>query len=117
MEEPLAAAFGAGMDITSPGGNMVVDIGGGTTDIAVLSLGGIVCSCLLYTSSAFQAVYSIGQGAAYYDIDGENANGLQKVNYITYQPNSNVMPIIAYGSGLYGTSTISTVIDLSLIHI
>lgn len=44
MEEPLAAAFGAGMDITSPGGNMVVDIGGGTTDIAVLSLGGIVCS-------------------------------------------------------------------------
>ncbi len=62
-------------------------------------------------TSAFQAVYSIGQGAAYYDIDGENANGLQKVNYITYQPNSNVMPIIAYGSGLYGTSTISTVID------
>ncbi len=44
MEEPLAAALGAGMDITGPSGGMVVDIGGGTTDIAVLSLGGIVSS-------------------------------------------------------------------------
>jgi rod shape-determining protein MreB len=44
MEEPLAAALGAGLDITSAKGNMVVDIGGGTTDIAVLSLKGIVCS-------------------------------------------------------------------------
>lgn len=42
IEEPLAAALGAGIDITVPRGNMVVDIGGGTTDIAVLSLGGIV---------------------------------------------------------------------------
>ena len=44
MEEPLAAALGAGIDISEPGGNMIVDIGGGTTDIAVLSLNGIVCS-------------------------------------------------------------------------
>lgn len=44
IEEPVAAAIGAGMDITEPSGNMVVDIGGGTTDIAVLSLGGIVVS-------------------------------------------------------------------------
>lgn len=44
IEEPLAAAIGAGLDITRPSGNMVVDIGGGTTDIAVLSLGGIVLS-------------------------------------------------------------------------
>ncbi len=42
IEEPLAAALGAGLDISVPRGNMVVDIGGGTTDIAVLSLGGIV---------------------------------------------------------------------------
>ena len=42
IEEPLAAALGAGIDISVPRGNMVVDIGGGTTDIAVLSLGGIV---------------------------------------------------------------------------
>lgn len=43
-EEPKVAAIGAGMDISKPGGNMVIDIGGGTTDIAVLSLGGIVNS-------------------------------------------------------------------------
>lgn len=44
IEEPLAAALGAGLDISQPTGTMVVDIGGGTTDVAVLSLGGIVCS-------------------------------------------------------------------------
>lgn len=44
IEEPMAAAIGAGMPIDSPSGNMVVDIGGGTTDIAVISLGGIVTS-------------------------------------------------------------------------
>jgi rod shape-determining protein MreB len=44
IEEPMAAAIGAGLPISSPGGNMVVDIGGGTSDIAVISLGGIVIS-------------------------------------------------------------------------
>lgn len=44
IEEPMAAAIGAGLPIGSPGGNMVVDIGGGTSDIAVISLGGIVLS-------------------------------------------------------------------------
>lgn len=43
-EEPKVAALGAGMDISKPGANMVIDIGGGTTDIAILSLGGIVNS-------------------------------------------------------------------------
>ncbi|NPV28726.1 MAG: rod shape-determining protein [Firmicutes bacterium] len=44
IEEPLAAALGAGITISEASGNMVVDVGGGTTDVAVLSLGGIVCS-------------------------------------------------------------------------
>lgn len=44
IEEPMAAAIGAGLPINTPGGNMVIDIGGGTTDIAVISLGGIVVS-------------------------------------------------------------------------
>lgn len=44
IEEPLAAALGAEVDINDPGGNMVVDVGGGTTDIAVVSLGQIVIS-------------------------------------------------------------------------
>ncbi|MCC6442211.1 MAG: rod shape-determining protein [Armatimonadetes bacterium] len=44
IQEPMAAAIGAGLPISSPSGNMVVDIGGGTTDIAVISLSGIVIS-------------------------------------------------------------------------
>lgn len=47
IEEPIAAAIGAGIDISKPCGNMVVDIGGGTTDIAVISLGGSVVSTSL----------------------------------------------------------------------
>ena len=44
IEEPTAAAIGAGLNIYAPEGNMVVDIGGGTTDVAVISLGGVVVS-------------------------------------------------------------------------
>ena len=44
MEEPMAAAIGAGLNVTEPTGNMVIDIGGGTTDVAVISLAGIVTS-------------------------------------------------------------------------
>ena len=44
IEEPVAAAIGAGIDISKPCGNMIVDIGGGTAEIAVISLGGIVAS-------------------------------------------------------------------------
>jgi hypothetical protein len=44
IEEPMAAAIGAGMPIHEPTGNMIVDIGGGTTEVAVISLGGIVTS-------------------------------------------------------------------------
>ena len=44
IEEPMAASIGAGLPITEPSGNMIVDIGGGTTEVAVISLGGIVFS-------------------------------------------------------------------------
>ena len=44
IEEPMAAAIGAGINITEPSGSMIVDIGGGTTEVAVISLGGIVVS-------------------------------------------------------------------------
>lgn len=47
IEEPVAAAIGAGIDISKPNGVMIIDIGGGTTDIAVISLGSIVTSKLL----------------------------------------------------------------------
>ena len=42
IEEPMAAAIGAGLPVTEPSGNMIVDIGGGTTEVAVISLAGIV---------------------------------------------------------------------------
>ena len=44
IEEPIAAAIGAGIDISRPCGNMIVDVGGVTTDVAVISLGGTVVS-------------------------------------------------------------------------
>ncbi len=44
MEEPMAAALGAGLNVTEPTGNMVIDVGGGTTDVAVISMAGIVTS-------------------------------------------------------------------------
>src|SRR6516165_7933654 len=44
IEEPMAAAIGAGLPITEPSGNMIVDIGGGTTEVAVISLAGVVFS-------------------------------------------------------------------------
>ena len=50
IEEPIAAAIGAGIDIAKPCGNMIVDIGGGTTDIAVISLGGTVESASIKTA-------------------------------------------------------------------
>ena len=44
VEEPIAAAIGAGVDVTKPFGNLIVDIGGGTTDVAVISMAGSVVS-------------------------------------------------------------------------
>ena len=51
IEEPMAAAIGAGLDISEPYGNMIIDIGGGTADMAVISLGGIVVSESLRVAS------------------------------------------------------------------
>jgi rod shape-determining protein MreB len=48
--EPMAAAIGIGIDVTAPEGNMVVDIGGGTSEIAVIALGGIVCNRSITTA-------------------------------------------------------------------
>src|SRR5436190_11168751 len=50
IEEPMAAAIGAGLPVHQPTGNMVVDVGGGTTEVAVISLGGIVTSMSVRTA-------------------------------------------------------------------
>ena len=74
-EEPKVAAIGAGMDISKPSGNMVIDIGGGTTDIAILSLGGIVeSSSIRIAGSAFDP-QSKESRRPVSDIDGASATG------------------------------------------
>lgn len=50
IHEPMAAALGMGIDVEAPEGNMIIDIGGGTTEIAVISLGGIVCDKSIRTA-------------------------------------------------------------------
>ncbi|MBN1483910.1 MAG: rod shape-determining protein [Chloroflexia bacterium] len=65
IEEPMAAAIGAGLPVTEPTGSMVVDIGGGTTEVAVISLGGIVVSRSIRTAGdeLDEAVVSFARGA------------------------------------------------------
>ena len=62
IEEPMAAAMGAGLDVAEPNGCMVVDIGGGTTDVAVISLGGVVVSDSLRTAEIIKI--EVGQAFA-----------------------------------------------------
>ena len=65
IEEPMAAAIGAGLPVTEPSGSMVVDIGGGTTEVAVISLGGIVVSRSIRTAGdeLDEAVVAFARGA------------------------------------------------------
>ncbi len=56
---------------------------------------------------SYSSVFSIGEGTSYYQLEGSNDSGLQSVNYVEYQPNSGVTPMIAYGNHLYGKSTIT----------
>jgi rod shape-determining protein MreB len=50
IQEPMAAAIGIGIDVEEPMGNMIIDIGGGTSEIAVIALGGIVCDRSIRTA-------------------------------------------------------------------
>ena len=109
IEEPLAAAIGAGLNIAEPRGKMVIDIGGGTTDIAVLSLGGIVCSRSLrvggdefdeaivrYVRKKFNLIIGersaeelkIRVGTAYPDGNAEKAVEVRGRDMLTGLPNS-----------------------------
>lgn len=106
IEEPMAAAIGAGIDVTAPKGSMVVDIGGGTTEVAVLSLGDIVCArslrvagdtfdeaivqyirrkynVLIGERTAEEIKLSIGSAAPY---DGEGAMDIRGRNLIDGLP-------------------------------
>ena len=61
--------------------------------------------------TSYSSIFAIGKGTNYFQVDGSNASGLQSVNYVEYKPNTGVTPMIAYGSKLYGMSTITYVAD------
>ncbi|MDD2221722.1 MAG: hypothetical protein PHN35_07205, partial [Clostridia bacterium] len=83
--------------------------------LVALSAAIAVIAILTVTVMALSPVYlyrqDIGHNTVYYAADGLNANGVQKTHYIEYTPNSDVSPIIAYGSKLYGTSTINKIAE------
>ncbi len=79
--EPMAAAIGIGIDVEAPEGNMIVDIGGGTTEIAVISLGGIVCNKSLRTAGDYLTQDIIDYMSAQHNIKvGERTAELIKIN-------------------------------------
>ena len=79
IEEPIAALLGAGIDISKPNGTMVVDIGGGTADIAVVSFNGIVKSCSLkMAGNKFDASVVKGITAKYKILVGEKTAEMAK---------------------------------------
>lgn len=87
-EEPKAAAIGAGMDIFQPSGNMVVDIGGGTTDVAVLSMGDIVtASSIKIAGDKFDAAITRYIKNKYKLLIGERTSEDIKIRIGTVYPN------------------------------
>ncbi|OPA75692.1 rod shape-determining protein [Paenibacillus selenitireducens] len=86
-EEPKAAAIGAGMDIFQPSGNMVVDIGGGTTDVAVLSMGDVVtASSIKIAGDKFDAAIMKYIKNKYKLLIGERTSEDIKINIGTVYP-------------------------------
>ena len=92
MEEPVAAAIGAGIDISKPNGTMVVDVGGGTADIAVVSFNGIVKSCSLkMAGNKFDAAIIRGVTMKYKILIGEKtAEQAKKEIANVYNPTGDV---------------------------
>lgn len=89
IEEPIAAAIGAGIDITIPFGNMIVDIGGGTTDVAVISLGGtVVSTSIKVAGDNFDEAIMRYVRKNYNLIIGERTAEAAKIKIGTVYPNS-----------------------------
>jgi rod shape-determining protein MreB len=114
IEEPVAAAIGAGMDITQPSGNMVVDIGGGTTDIAVLSLGGIVVnSSIKFAGDKFDEAIIRHMRKAHNLLIGDRTAEDLKINVGTAFPRDEAVSMDIRGrdllSGLPKTITVTSV--------
>ncbi|TLS35802.1 rod shape-determining protein [Pseudalkalibacillus caeni] len=112
-EEPKVAAIGAGMDIFQPSGNMVVDIGGGTTDVAVLSMGDIVtASSIKLAGDKFDQEITDYIKKKYKLLIGERTAEQLKINVATVFPGSRYEEMDIRGrdmvSGLPKTVTINS---------
>jgi len=91
VEEPVAAAIGAGLDIFQPLGSMIVDVGGGTTDIAVISLGGLVASeTLRIAGDEFDETLAAYMKREYQLLIGERTAEEMKIEIGTVYPRSQV---------------------------
>lgn len=103
IEEPVAAAIGAGIDLARPDGNLIVDIGGGTTDIAVLSLNGIVCkTSIRQAGNRFdEAIIKYMRGAHSLLVGDKKAEKL-KIEIGSVDPDAPAMEAVVKGRDLIG---------------
>jgi len=101
IEEPLAAAIGAGLPVGEPVGNMIVDIGGGTTEIAVISLSGIVYSCSIKTAgNKLDEVVAQYIKHKYNILIGERSAELIKINIATAYPEKEIRTVDVKGKDI-----------------
>jgi rod shape-determining protein MreB len=101
IEEPMAAAIGAGLPVTEPSGNMIVDIGGGTTEVAVLSLSGIVYSNSTRTGGDKMDEAIINYVKRKYNLlIGERTAELVKINIGTAYPTDDIRTLEVKGRDL-----------------
>jgi rod shape-determining protein MreB len=112
IEEPMAAAIGAGLPITEPGGNMVVDIGGGTTEVAVISLAGIVsCKSLRVGSDRLDEAIVQHIKRKYNLLIGQSTAEKVKIEIGTAAPTEEVMTMEVKGRDLVAGIPKSIIID------
>jgi len=101
IEEPMAAAIGAGLPITEPSGNMVVDIGGGTTEVAVISLAGLVhCQSVRVAGNKMDAAIMQYLKRKYNLLIGESTAERIKMTIGTAFPSEEVMTMAVKGRDL-----------------
>lgn len=98
IEEPVAAAIGAGIDISKPVGNLIVDIGGGTSDVAVLSLNGIVCkNSLRIAGTTFDKALIKYMRSAYNLLIGERTAERVKIEIGSLDPDGEDVTAVVKG--------------------